>query len=70
MKRKHKCVEEMNDRLREHNTRLAEAIDFSGKERELIQLATVKADAKVRKKPAAVFASYCPFCGVELKGMQ
>ena len=65
----HKCIKEMNDMLAEHNTRLAETIDFSGNKRELLQLSTVKFDEKVRKKPVTVFANYCPFCGTALKGM-
>lgn len=66
MKKPHTCIQEINERLREHNTRLAVAIDLSGKGRELVQLATEKIDTKVRKRPPLMFASYCPFCGVEL----
>jgi hypothetical protein len=60
---KHDCIERMNEQLKEHNTALAGAIDFSGKNRELIQVATVKADSALRKKPSTLFASFCPFCG-------
>lgn len=67
MKREHKCVQEMNDLLRSNNTRLVQTISVTS--RELIQVATEKADTKVRKKPVLVFASYCPFCGQALKGM-
>lgn len=65
--KQHKCFTEMNDLLRKHNGMLAVAIDFSGKGRELIALSVEKADAKVRKKPPSLFATYCPFCGVKLK---
>jgi hypothetical protein len=68
-KRQHKCIDEMNDRLKEHNATISTAIDFSGKERELVSVGVVKLDTKVRKKLPTLFASYCPFCGVALKGM-
>ena len=66
----HACVENVNKMLAESgsNTRLASAICFSNAERELIMLATVKADDAVRKKPSLFFASYCPMCGVKLRG--
>lgn len=66
MSEKHDCVERVNALLKEHNTRLMGVITF-GEGPERIALATVKADDKVRKKPALFFASYCPMCGVKLK---
>ena len=68
MSQKHDCIQRINEQLTAHNTRIAQAIDFSGKNRELIQVATVKADEGVRKKPSAMFATFCPFCGVKLEG--
>ena len=68
MTTKHDCFERINEKLKPYNTRLAMSIDLSGKNRELIQVATVKADIDVRKKPTSMFASYCPFCGVKLIG--
>lgn len=68
MSKKHDCIERINEQLKPFNTALAMAIDFSGKNRELIQVATVKADSANRKKPSAMFASHCPFCGVKLGG--
>lgn len=65
----HRCIEETNELLKEHNAVLSVAIDFSGKGRELVQLSTAKLDSKVRRKPPSIFASYCPFCGKALKGM-
>lgn len=62
----HDCVKQINELLAPSNTRLAEAISFSSNTRELIILATVKADDKVRRKPALFFASFCPMCGVKL----
>lgn len=66
---KHDCIDKMNEMLKNHNTRLSHAIDFSSKPRELVLLATSKANEKVRRKPAMVFASYCPFCGNKLEGV-
>lgn len=65
MSEKHDCVERVNALLKEYNTRLMGVITF-GEGPERIALATVKADDKVRKKPALFFASYCPMCGVKL----
>ena len=64
---KHDCVARINALLKEHNTKLAEAIAI-GSDRECIVLATSKADEKLRKKPALLFATFCPMCGVKLKG--
>ena len=68
MSAKHDCIKRINEQLKPFNTALSMAVDFSGKNRELIQLATVKADSTNRKKPSAMFASHCPFCGVKLEG--
>jgi hypothetical protein len=62
----HTCVADLNEKLAEHNTRLADTISFSSEPRELIQLTTVKADEKKRGRPVLMYASYCPFCGVKL----
>lgn len=64
----HDCVKRVNEQLAQYNTRLASAICLSNQEREMIPLLTVKADDKVRKKPANMYASYCPFCGLKLEG--
>lgn len=69
MSKPHTCISQINERLKEHNAVMAGAIDFSGKGRELVVLSVEKLDKKARKKPPALFASYCPFCGKELKGM-
>jgi hypothetical protein len=68
MSKKHDCIERINEQLRPFNTAMAMAIDFTGRNRELIQVSTVKADSTNRKKPSAMFASYCPFCGIKLDG--
>lgn len=62
----HDCVPRINALLAEHNTQLACAISFSEPTLELILVATVKLDGKARKKPQSMFASFCPFCGVNL----
>lgn len=68
MSNQHDCIGNINQQLKDHNTRIAEAISLSAEPRELIQIATVKLDSSNRKKPANLFATYCPFCGVKLKG--
>lgn len=64
----HDCVKRVNDQLREYNTQILTAVSLGDPERELIAIGTIKADHQVRKKPVAMYASYCPFCGVKLKG--
>lgn len=64
----HDCVKTLNEQLAQYNTQVAGAISFSDPSRELIQVVTAKADPRVRGKPRALFASFCPFCGVSLKG--
>lgn len=64
----HDCIKRINEQLSEHNTRIATALSIYETSRELIQITTVKANDAVRKKPAMMFASFCPFCGINLKG--
>lgn len=62
--KEHNCVHEINEELRAHNSILSQALSLSG--RELIALSTTKLDSKKRGRPINVFASYCPFCGIQL----
>lgn len=62
----HDCIRRVNELLREHNTVISQAVSFSDPSRELIQVATAKVDSLVRSKPKALFASFCPFCGLKL----
>ena len=62
----HDCVRQVNDLLASNNTEISVAISFSTPRRELIQLATNKANQSKRGKPVPFFASYCPFCGISL----
>lgn len=64
---KHDCVDRLNGKLAEFNTRLPFAISFDEPSREMIRVSTVKAKEDVRKKPMALYASFCPFCGVNLR---
>jgi hypothetical protein len=64
----HDCVKRVNEGLAAYNTALGYGISLSQPERELIPLLTVKADDKVRGKPATMYAAYCPFCGEKLAG--
>lgn len=69
MTTQHTCLTEMNDLLREYNTQISGVIDFSGLNRELVQISTAKFNDKIRKKPRVLFATHCPFCGIKLKGI-
>jgi hypothetical protein len=67
---RHDCAETINAQLKEkYNTVLTPVISWSASPRELIVVATSKADSARRGKPHTVFASFCPFCGVKLEGV-
>lgn len=63
----HDCVKRINEQLAAQcNTQLASAISFDDPSRELILVATVKKNPKVRERALTFFASHCPFCGIKL----
>ncbi len=62
----HDCVKRVNALLAEKNTEISVAISFATPTRELIRVATVKANPNLRGKPVNFFASFCPICGVKL----
>lgn len=64
----HDCVRRVNEELKVHNTQIGWALSLGNPGRELIPVATIKADSSVRKKPMALYATYCPFCGNKLEG--
>ncbi len=66
----HDCIKRINALLADRNTEISTAISFADPARELIRIATNKADAAKRGKPVSFFASYCPFCGKSLGGAQ
>ena len=61
------CIKQVNEKLSEHNGRLATGFlirgDMSAGMRLL--LATEKIDPAKRKKVPHVTAAYCPFCGAK-----
>ena len=64
----HDCIKLIDEQLADKNTRIATAFSFADPERELIYIQTQKADSSIRGKPVSLFATFCPFCGVKLKG--
>jgi hypothetical protein len=61
-----KCVEEVNSKLAEYNTRLTQAIMFGPHDHDCLMLETEQIE-KGRGKPKAkaMFLTYCPFCGAK-----
>lgn len=63
------CLEQVNEELLQHNTRLKRELMLNFKTGEAtmtkqVFLATEKVDSKKKREPAkSVLASYCPFCG-------
>lgn len=58
-----RCFAEVNARLSEHNGEIE--TNLFGTPGAVILISVVKKDAKVRKKPPRLIASFCPFCGVK-----
>lgn len=61
------CIDVINAKLAERNTRLTEAIVFGGARSKLptIILQTEVIEKKRGAKPTSMFLSYCPFCGTK-----
>lgn len=64
------CIDKIDENLKKagHNTAIDVPIIFSTSGVTAPQkttVATVKADKSNRKKPARLYASYCPFCGIK-----
>ena len=60
------CIELTNKELKKYNTRLVIQILFNMQGLspvEKVVCATEKDDPRNRRKPAKIFATYCPFCG-------
>ena len=62
------CISEINEELisKDRNTKIKTPLllnsDMSS-QGSRAQIVTEKINTKSKKKPVAVFASYCPFCG-------
>ncbi len=57
------CIETVDAKLAEHNTRLAQPIMFGADQTVRLMIRTEEV-AKVRgKRAVSMFASFCPFCG-------
>lgn len=65
------CIAEMNQKLKDHNGRVAQAILLpekgSNSLRARVLVQTEKLDSSKRKPVPSVIASYCPFCGESSK---
>ena len=62
------CINDLNEKLKEKNTRIYTPISFRPSLNTLGPLVvTEKVDKKKRSKPLNLFASYCPFCGEKIE---
>ena len=66
---KHDCVTRVDAQLAAHNTQISTAVNFKTMDLE-IQIATSKLDGNKRGKPMSLYASFCPFCGINLRETQ
>lgn len=66
-----KCFDEMNERLKPHNAKIAHGFALTDGMKRLrltYYVQTEKLDTTVRsKKPPLVVMSHCPFCGIALE---
>jgi hypothetical protein len=61
----HRCFELANETLKADNTELVDVWEIpSGRSR--LQIATRKINNEIRRGPAVIVASFCPFCGEKL----
>jgi hypothetical protein len=72
MKRsEHKCVEEVNDKLKSRNTVLEQAMVFGDHASDALMLRTMQVETgRGKPKAAAMFLSFCPFCGVRYDALE
>lgn len=60
------CIDEMDAKLADYNTKLSVTFGFPRDGSESYTMPTIgteKLDRKVRKGPALAIAGFCPFCG-------
>lgn len=58
------CIEVVNKELAEHNTQILLPMFTVGDNVRRPFVETAKLDDKKRGKPLAMFATFCPFCGM------
>lgn len=58
------CIDKMNADLKKYNTQLDTNISiFNADKPAIVVLGTMKIESKVRRGPARLIATFCPFCG-------
>ncbi len=69
----HNCIKELDAKLADHNGRIATGFRLSQDLSELsltILVGTEKIDKAKRKPIPPVIATFCPFCGVDMRAKQ
>lgn len=62
------CMERVNEKLKERNTKLSVSFCLSRDLSEMDAMPMIqveKVDRKLRTKPISVIPTFCPFCGVK-----
>ncbi|MDK4730520.1 hypothetical protein [Rhizobium phaseoli] len=63
------CVETVNAKLKERNTRLEQAMMFGECNHDRLMLRTEQVETgRGKPKAVAMFLTFCPFCGVKYDG--
>jgi len=63
------CVELVNAKLAERNTRLMIPIMLGADQTRRLMIVTEQVETgRGKKKAVGMFATFCPFCGVEVGG--
>jgi hypothetical protein len=61
------CIKAINEMIARDNTQLTPVFMLRNSPTK-VRLSTEKIDPKKRKGPIAIFAAYCPFCGLPYEG--
>jgi hypothetical protein len=69
------CIAEVNAKLAEHNAQVHVPMFIIGRKPGAepgprVFVETIKLDEKRRGKPPALFATFCPFCGIRYEGKE
>lgn len=63
------CVETVNEKLKERNTRLTQAIVLGECSHDGLMLETEQVETgRGKPKKVSMFLTFCPFCGVKYDG--
>jgi len=60
------CIDVFNEKLKKHNMEIMLPIMLGADQTRRVMIRTDKIESSKRAGPVGVFATFCPFCGVNL----